>query len=348
MTASGKGYKDAGVDLRAAEETLTRIGEVVAGTYTPNVLKGMGAFGGLFAMPEGYSRPVLVASTDGVGTKTVVAAAMGRYRQIGRDLVNHCVNDILVQGAEPLFFLDYVASSKLEPAVVSEVVTGVGEACREAAMALLGGETAEMPGVYVPGQLDVAGTIVGIVERSAVVDGSAVRPGDALLGLASGGLQTNGFSLARHLVGDALHEPLPGAELGRSVGEALMAEHLSFLPVVRPLLATGLVKSMAHITGGGLPGNLPRALPAGLGAVLQRGSWPEPAIFGHLVRLGSLADAEAFEALNMGIGFVLVVRAEDVEEVRAVAGPLDGAVPTFYEVGTVVEGAGVRVVDVPA
>ncbi len=342
MTASSKGYKDAGVDLRAAEDALERISAAVTSTYTPNVLKGMGAFAGLFAMPEGYSQAVLVASTDGVGTKTVVATAMGRFRQIGRDLVNHCVNDILVQGAAPLFFLDYVASSKLEPAVVSEVVTGAAEACREAGMALLGGETAEMPGVYLPGQLDVAGTIIGVVERSALVDGKDVRPGDALLALSSGGLQTNGFSLARHLVGDGLHEVLLGDEHGRSVGEALMAEHVSFLPVVRPLLSAGLVGAMAHITGGGLPGNLPRSLPAGLGAVLRRGSWPEPAIFGHLARLGRLADAEAFEALNMGVGFVLVVAEEDVEEVRARAGVMNGEQPTLYRIGTVTEGAGVR------
>lgn len=344
MTDDSSGYKRAGVDLAAADETLRRIAGAVESTYTPNVLRGLGAFGGLFAVPSGYSQPVLVASTDGVGTKTVVAAALGRHEQIGSDLVNHCVNDILVQGASPLFFLDYVAASRLEPAVVAEVVAGVAAACREAGMALLGGETAEMPGVYLPGQLDVAGTIVGIVERSAVVDGSGVRAGDMLLALGSGGLQTNGFSLARHLLGGRYGEPLAGDPQGRTVGEALLAPHHSFLSAVRPLLRAGLVKAMAHVTGGGLPANLPRSLPAGLGALVERGSWPVPAVFDELVRAGGLAEGEAYAALNMGVGFVLVVAPPDVEKARRLVGPVAGARPELHLIGRVTEGAGVRLV----
>lgn len=344
MTSRSNSYKAAGVDLQAAEETVDLISTAVASTYTPQVLKGLGAFGGLFALPEGYARPVLVASTDGVGTKTVVATALERFEQIGSDLVNHCINDILVQGATPLFFLDYVAASHLEPAVVAQVVAGAAAACRDAGMALLGGETAEMPGVYVPGQLDVAGTIVGIVERAAVIDGSTVRAGDALLAIESGGLQTNGFSLARHLVGERLSEALPGDEFGRTIGAALLAPHVSFLPAVRPLLGSGLVKGMAHITGGGLPGNLPRSFPAGLGAEVKRGSWPEPAIFGELVRTGALADAEAFAALNMGVGFVLIVAPDAVTEVTARVGDLGGARPALHHIGHVVAGTGVSIV----
>lgn len=344
MTPETSGYKEAGVDLAAAEETMSRIEGAVASTYTPQVLRGLGAFGGLFALPAGYSEPVLVASTDGVGTKTVVAAALGRHALIGSDLVNHCVNDILVQGATPLFFLDYVAASRLEPAVVAEVVTGVADACRVAGMALLGGETAEMPGVYLPGQLDVAGTIVGVVERSAVVDGSGVRAGDVLLAFESGGLQTNGFSLARHLLAGRYAEPLAGDERGRTVGEALLAPHLSFLPAVRPLLGAGLVKAMAHVTGGGLPGNLPRSLPPGLGAEVALGSWPVPAVFTELVRAGRLPEGEAFAALNMGVGFVLVVAEGDVAEVRERVGPVAGAPARLHAIGRVREGAGVALI----
>lgn len=329
-------YKAAGVDLRAAERSLALMADAVRATYTPGVLSGLGAFGGLFALPTGYREPVLVASTDGVGTKTVVAAALGRYGAIGRDLVNHCVNDILVQGAQPLFFLDYVASSKLEPQNVADVVTGAAEACREAGMALLGGETAEMPGVYQPGQLDVVGTIVGLVERDDIVDGATVSPGDVLLAFPSGGLQTNGFSLARHLLQAA--EWSSELEPGVSVGDALLAPHRSFLTPVRPLLGSGLVRAMAHVTGGGMVGNLPRVLPSGLGARVQRGTWPEPLIYALLAQRGDLAASELFEVFNMGVGFVLVVAEEVVPQVRElVAEPL-------YQIGVITEGAGVEVV----
>lgn len=339
--ASGEktGYQRAGVDLRAAEDTLARIERAVQSTYTPGVLRGLGAFGGLFAMPSGLREPVLVASTDGVGTKTMVAAALGAYESIGRDLVNHCIDDILVQGATPLFFLDYVASARLVPEVTARVVQGVADACRAANMALLGGETAEMPGVYHEGELDLAGTIVGVVEKHRIVDGAAtVRDGDVLLGLASGGLQTNGFSLARAVLGEAYHEPLEGA----TIGDALLAEHRSFRQAVLPLLEAGLVRGMAHVTGGGLPGNLPRSLPPGTGATIERGTWPEPPVFGVLQRRGALTDDEMFEVFNMGVGFVVIVAEGDVARARTLAPE------PLYRIGSVTREEGVRIVGTTA
>jgi phosphoribosylformylglycinamidine cyclo-ligase len=333
MTSAKGGYREAGVDLASADDALARVKELVASTYTPGVLKGLGAFGGLFELPTGLDRPVLVASTDGVGTKTMLAMRQGAHAAIGRDLVNHCVNDILVQGATPLFFLDYVASSRLEPAVTAAVVQGVAEACRANGAALLGGEMAEMPGVYHDGELDVVGTVVGVVERRAVVDGSNVREGDVLLGLASGGLQTNGFSLARHLLSDALDDPFGDG----TVADALLAPHRSFLPAVAPLLAEpGLVHAMAHITGGGLPGNLPRSLPDGLGAALDPASWPRPAIFALLRERGGLDDEEMARVFNLGVGYVLAVAPEN--EARA-----QGLCPEpLTRIGRVERGEGVR------
>lgn len=347
------GYKRAGVDLEAADRTIDLITREVESTYTPAVLRGLGAFGGLFELPGGYSRPVLVASTDGVGTKVMLAArlaaaaphsaaAAGVLATVGSDLVNHCINDILVQGAKPLFFLDYVASSRLVPETTAAIVSGVASACRDAGVALLGGETAEMPGVYREGEFDLAGTIVGVVERDEIVDGSGVNPGDVLLGLPSGGLQTNGFSLARALLGEDLGEDL-GASLadgtpeGTTVGAALMAPHRSFLPQVTPLLAGGALKALAHITGGGLPGNLPRALPPGRGARLHRGSWQEPPIFALLQSRGAVSDAEMFDVFNMGLGFIAVVAPERVDEVVAEAPDL------WLRVGEVSAEPGVRI-----
>ena len=349
------GYKRAGVDLEAADRTIDLITREVSSTYTPAVLKGLGAFGGLFELPTGYRRPVLVASTDGVGTKVMLAARLAAadplgpagpqasaiLATIGSDLVNHCINDILVQGAKPLFFLDYVASSRLVPEVTAAIVKGVAAACRKAGVALLGGETAEMPGVYHDGEFDLAGTIVGIVEHDEIVDGSTVAAGDVLLALPSNGLQTNGFSLARAAVGEALAEPVAtvaAAEpVGTTIAEALLAPHQSFLPYVEPLLARGVVKAMAHITGGGLPGNLPRTLPAGLGARLERGSWDEPAIFAALQQRRAISDAEMFEVFNMGIGFVVVVAAERAAEVLA------DAAGEWRRVGEVTSASGVNI-----
>jgi len=333
MTSGKGGYREAGVNLASADDALARVEELVASTYTPGVLKGLGAFGGLFELPRDLERPVLVASTDGVGTKTMIAMRQGAHTGIGRDLVNHCVNDILVQGARPLFFLDYVASSRLEPAVTAAVVEGVAEACRVNGAALLGGEMAEMPGVYREGELDVVGTVVGIVERRAVLDGSAVREGDVLLGLASGGLQTNGFSLARRVLADALDEPFADG----TVADALLAPHRSFLAAISPLLAeTGLVHAMAHITGGGLPGNLPRSLPDGLGAAVDRGSWQQPAIFGLLRERGALDEDEMARVFNLGVGFVLVVPPEHVEQARSLSPE------ALTPIGRVERGSGVR------
>lgn len=326
------GYRQAGVDLEAAEETLDRIRGAVASTYTEGVVRGLGAFGGLFELPAGYRRPVLVASTDGVGTKVELAVQRGAYASVGSDIVNHCINDILVQGAKPLFFLDYIASSKLDPAVVAEIVGGVAKACREAGMALLGGETAEMPGVYEPGALDIAGTIIGIVEKDAVIDGSAIRAGDALIGLPSGGLQTNGFTLARAVLASRLDERLGDG----TVADALLAPHRSFLATLAPLLREGVVKGMAHITGGGLPGNLPRSLPAGLGARLDRGSWPVPAIFDLIQRTGEVADAEMLAVFNLGIGMVLIVDAASLPRARELL-----AGQEHHLIGSVVPGEGV-------
>ena len=332
-------YAAAGVDLDAADEALDRIRADVESTYTPQVLRGLGSFGGLFAMPTDVPDPVLVASTDGVGTKTRVGIALGRVRRLGSDLVNHCINDILVQGARPLFFLDYVASARLDARVVAEVVGGVADACREAGVALIGGETAEMPGVYAAGEIDVVGTIVGIVARGAVIDGSEVREGDTLLGLASGGLQTNGFSLARSVASGREREPVDARDpSGPTLGDALLAPHRSFQEAVRPLIDAGLVRALAHVTGGGIPGNLPRVLPSGLGAEVVAGSWPRPVVFDRLQALGEIAESEMRTVFNLGIGMIVVVRADDVE--RALA-----ACPEpLHRIGRVVAGSGVRFV----
>lgn len=325
-------YRDAGVDLDTADAALDGIRASVASTYTPQVLRGLGAFGGLFradALPE---RPVLVATTDGVGTKTRVAASLGRWRGIGVDLVHHCVNDVLVQGARPLFFLDYVASAQLEPSTIAELVAGVADACRAASMPLLGGETAEMPGVYEPGEIDVVGTLIGAVSEDRLIDGSSVAEGDVVLGLASHGLQTNGFSLARHVLADRYGDRLAD---GRTVGEHLLDPHRSFLQAVSPLLDRDLVRGAAHVTGGGIGGNLPRVLPEGLGATVD-GTWDEPAIFASIRDIGQVDEAEMRRVFNLGIGFLLIVRAEDEEAARR------HCPEPLTSVGRIVAGDGVR------
>lgn len=333
-------YAAAGVDLYAADETMRRIGEAVRSTYTPQVLAGIGAFGGLFALPDDVPEPVLVASTDGVGTKTMVATALGRLDAIGRDIVNHCINDILVQGARPLFFLDYVASSRLEPDLVADVVQGIATACVEAGMVLLGGETAEMPGVYAHGEFDLVGTIVGVVPRSRIVTGADIEPGDVLLGLPSGGLQTNGFSLARQVLGGRLREPMyPGGKLGETIGDALLAPHRSFLGAMAPLLDAGLVLGAAHVTGGGIAGNLPRMLPSGVGAAVDPGNWTRPPIFDLLRSAGEIDEAEMRQVFNLGIGMIVVVRAE-----RAAEAQRRCPEPTWV-IGHAVDGAGVHFID---
>ncbi|HEX2620388.1 MAG TPA: phosphoribosylformylglycinamidine cyclo-ligase, partial [Phototrophicaceae bacterium] len=311
----------------------------VHATYTPEVLSETGAFGGLYdaSALKAMDAPVLVASTDGVGTKTMVAAKMGRWNSIGQDLVNHCVNDILVQGARPLFFLDYVASSKLNPEQIVDVVGGCAKACREIGVALLGGETAEMPGVYQPGEIDVAGTIVGVVERGRILDGSRIQPGDMILALPSNGLHTNGFSLARNALA-ALDWSVYDARLGASIGDALLRVHRCYLREIQTLWNAGIdVRGLAHITGGGVVDNLPRILPDGIGAVIQRGTWQEPPIFGLIQAQGDVPSDEMFHAFNMGLGMLVVIPAIQVMQAQAV-------LPELMRVGEIIRGESVSIV----
>lgn len=306
---AGIDYKQSGVNIDAGNEVVRRIKSLARSTYTPNVLSGVGSFGGLFRVDPSMKEPVLVASADGVGTKLKLAFMTGVHDTIGADLVNHCVNDILVQGASPLFFLDYLATGRLSPDVAEQIVTGVARACRENGCALLGGETAEMPGFYTDGEYDVAGFIVGAVERAGVIDGSTISAGDVLIGLPSTGLHTNGYSLARKIVFDALMLDVSAhvADLGTTVGDALMRTHRSYLPDIRPLLPSGVIKGMAHITGGGLTENTPRMLPEGTSAEIDRASWQVPPVFSWLQRGGGIADDEMLRAFNMGVGLVIAV-----------------------------------------
>jgi phosphoribosylformylglycinamidine cyclo-ligase len=328
-------YSRAGVNIAAGQRATEMMAEAVRSTYGPEVLAGLGAFGGLYdaSRLRDMQAPVLVASTDGVGTKTKVAARLGRWETIGIDLVNHCVNDILVQGAQPLFFLDYVASSRLEPQQIATIVQGVATACKAADCALLGGETAEMPGVYESGEFDLVGTIVGLVEREHILDGSRIRPGDVVLGLPSTGLHTNGYSLARRVLGGLdWQEPYP--DLGCSPGEALLAAHASYLAPVERLRQAGVtLHGLAHITGGGIIDNLPRILPASTGAIIRRGTWPELPIFNLIQQMGDVSDKEMFHVLNMGLGMLAVVPPEHADTARAT---LPDAV---YIVGEIVSGA---------
>ena len=311
-------YKSAGVDIDAGNEVVRRIRALARGTSTAGVLSDLGSFGGLFRLAAAnVADPVLVASADGVGTKLRVAFLAGVHDTIGADLVNHCVNDILVQGAEPLFFLDYLATGRLDPDVAVSIVEGLARACRENGCALLGGETAEMPGFYKDGEYDVAGFVVGVVERSRVIDGRGIAPGDVLIGLPSSGLHTNGYSLARRIVFDELGLGVGDhvEAIGATVGDALLAVHRSYLPVVRPLLATSAIKGMAHITGGGMTDNLPRVLPAGCEARIRVGSWPVPPLFTWLQQSGGVPVDDMLRTFNMGIGLILVVAAADSEAV---------------------------------
>ncbi|HEX6535430.1 MAG TPA: phosphoribosylformylglycinamidine cyclo-ligase [Gemmatimonadaceae bacterium] len=312
-------YRAAGVDIDAADEAKHRLAALVESTRTAGARGAFGGFGGMFRLPADARAPVLVSSADGVGTKIKVAIEAGRHDSVGHDLVNHCVNDILVQGASPLFFLDYVAFGALVPTVVEAVVRGVAAGCRENGCALLGGETAEMPGLYTPPDYDLAGFIVGMVEEDRILGPARVRAGDALVGLASSGLHTNGYSLARRIVAERLrlgpHDAFPG-EAG-SVADVLLRVHRSYLTALRPVLDR--VHAMAHITGGGLPGNLNRALPDGLDAVVETNSWTIPNEFLVLERAGGVERAEMFRAFNMGVGMVVLCASADVESVIASA-----------------------------
>lgn len=334
MIEKRSAYAAAGVDIAAGHKATELMKTAVHATFGPEVLSGVGSFGGLFDISKlkQMDAPVLVASTDGVGTKTMVAAHVERWDTIGQDLVNHCTNDILVQGAVPLFFLDYVASSKLNPVQIATIVSGMARACRALGCALLGGETAEMPGVYHPGEIDLVGTIVGVVDRARIIDGARIQAGDVIMGLPSSGLHTNGYTLARSVLSN-LDWREPRAELDElSIGEVLLAVHRPYLREVQALWAAGVdVRGLAHITGGGLIDNPPRIFPPGLGAILRRGSWPVPPIFSLIQRLGDIDDAEMVHVFNMGLGMLLIVPPADV----AVA---QQAVPEATVVGEMVAG----------
>ena len=309
-------YKNAGVDIDAGNEVVRRIRGLAKGTATPGVVSELGSFGGLFHLAaRGLRDPLLVSSADGVGTKLRVAFMSGVHTSIGVDLVNHCVNDILVQGAEPLFFLDYLATGRLDPDVAVQIVEGIARGCRENGCALLGGETAEMPGFYKDGEYDVAGFIVGAVERDRLIDGRGVAPDDVLIGIPSSGLHTNGYSLARTIVFErqrlGIHDRVP--ELGVTVADALLEPHRSYLAVVRPLLDAGWIKAMAHVTGGGITDNLPRVLPDGTEAIVRLGSWDVLPIFRWLERAGAVPQDDMLRTFNMGVGLILVAAAGDAD-----------------------------------
>ena len=309
-------YKASGVDIDAGNETVRRIRALARSTFTSGVLSDIGSFGGLFRLEPGqYREPVLVASADGVGTKLKVAFLAHRHDTIGRDLVNHCVNDILVQGAEPLFFLDYLATGQLSPAIAESIVGGIAAACRDNGCALLGGETAEMPGFYGEGEYDVAGFIVGVVDRPRLISGRTIAVGDALVGIPSSGLHTNGYSLARRVIFEHLRLDVNSyvPELSRTVGDALLEPHRSYLPIIRPLLDGGRIKGMAHITGGGITDNLPRVLPHGTAALIETSAWEVPPIFQWLQQSGNIPGDDMMRTFNMGIGLIIVTGRDQAE-----------------------------------
>lgn len=338
-------YRDAGVNIDEMNDAVQRMREHVRSTYTPGVLSDVGSFGGIFAFDwKSYSDPVLVNSIDGVGTKLKVAAMAKKHGTIGIDLVSHCANDILVQGARPLYFLDYFAAGALSQGIVVEVVKGLAEGCRNVGCALLGGETAEMPGLYQGEDYDLAGCIVGVVERSAIIDGQSITPGDKLIGLGSTGLHTNGYSLARRVLFDSAGlrlDDTPTVLGNQSLEDALLAPHRSYVSSVLPLLSEVKVKGIAHITGGGLYENIPRILPPDCSVTLDRRLWPVPPIFRLIQDLGQVSDPEMHRAFNMGIGLVLVLDALDAQEAVT---RLTGAGESAWLIGEVHRG--VREVDI--
>ena len=316
-------YKASGVDIDAGNEAVRRIRGLARSTFTPNVLSDIGSFGGLFRFSTGsFQDPVLVSSADGVGTKLRVAFLAGKHDTVGEDLVNHCVNDILVQGAEPLFFLDYFGTGRLSPAVAESVVTGMARACRENQCALLGGETAEMPGFYADGEYDIAGFIVGVVERARLITGATITSGDVLIGVASTGLHTNGYSLARRIAFEHLNLSVDSfvPELGRTIGEALLEPHRSYLSLIRPLLSTGVIKGIAHITGGGITENLPRVLPDGTAARIRTSAWTIPPVFRWLQEKGGVPPDDMLRTFNMGIGLIIVTGPDRAEQLKETLG----------------------------
>jgi len=331
-------YADAGVDIDRANRTKKRIKYLAQKTFTKGVLSEIGGFGGLFSIDkEKYLDPVLVSSVDGVGTKLKIAFEMKMHHTVGADLVNHCVNDIAVQGAAPLFFMDYLASGRIEPEVIEKVIEGLAEACKHNGCALIGGETAEMPGFYAEGEYDLAGFIIGVVERERIINGKTVQVGDVILGLPSTGLHTNGYSLARKLFFEvAGYTPETYVnELKGKVGNELMHTHKSYWPVIKKLVAADCVSAMAHITGGGITENLPRVLPRGTAAIIEVGTWPVLPIFEHLQKLGNVAQAEMLRTFNMGLGMLLVVPAAKFKKAQSV---LEKVGEKAYTVGRIVKG----------
>ncbi len=330
-------YAAAGVDIDNKMAALRAVKRMVKSTAVPGLLSEIGAFGGMFAAPG--RDQALIASTDGVGTKLKVAVMAGKHDTVGQDLVNHCVNDILVHGAEPLFFLDYFGAARFQPAVFRQVVAGLCRACRDNGCALIGGETAEMPGLYPPGEYDLVGTIVGAVDRKQIITGRTLRPGDVLLGLASSGLHTNGYSLARKIIFDqeklGLDDPLPGT--GRRVADALLAVHRSYLRPVSRLRRRVAIRGLAHITGGGFPDNLVRVLPKSVDAVIDRSAWPVPPLFRFLQERGRVDRDEMYRVFNMGIGLVIAVRPADGPAALAV---LRQAGERPLEIGRLEKGSG--------
>jgi phosphoribosylformylglycinamidine cyclo-ligase len=331
-------YAAAGVDIERAQRTKQRIKYLAHKTFTKGVLSEIGGFGGLFSIDrKKYRDPVLVSSVDGVGTKLKVAFELKVHHTVGADLVNHCVNDIAVQGAAPLFFMDYFATGKLESDVAEKVVTGIAEACKQNGCALIGGETAEMPGFYPAGEYDLAGFIVGIADRSRIITGENVQIGDVLVGLPSNGLHTNGYSLARKLLFNvARYSPETYVnELKNKVGSELMRTHKSYWPVIRRLIDAEAISAMAHITGGGITENLPRMLPKGMGAIVERGTWPVQTIFEHLQSIGNIDSDEMLRTFNMGIGMILVVPSKKFKKVQTV---LDRAGEKGFTIGRIIKG----------
>jgi phosphoribosylformylglycinamidine cyclo-ligase len=331
-------YKDAGVNIDAANVATKRIRELAKQTFNQRTLSDIGSFGGMFdgAFPN-LTAPVLVASADGVGTKLKIAFMTGIHNTVGRDLVNHCVNDILVQGAQPLFFLDYIATGKLSPDTITSIVEGITDGCRDNGCVLLGGETAEMPGFYPEGEYDVAGFIVGVVDRHNVIDGKGIVPGDVLLCLPSVGLHTNGYSFARKLLletaGFSVDTQLD--EVGLTVGQVLLLPHVSYLAPLRDLLSTKKIKGLAHITGGGLIDNLPRILPAGTSVEIAKGSWPGLPIFALLEKIGSVPEREMYRSFNMGVGMVVISAETDAQAIKSHFAMRN---EKCYEIGRVVSG----------
>jgi phosphoribosylformylglycinamidine cyclo-ligase len=333
-------YAGAGVDIGAASEAKKRIRRLARETFTRGVLMDIGSFGALYRFDgERYREPLLVSSCDGVGTKLKVAFMTGIHNTVGFDLVSHCVSDIMVQGARPLFFLDYIACGAMQPDVVEQVVEGLARGCRATGCALIGGETAEMPDFYAPGEYDLAGFIVGVVEKSKLIDGSRVQAGDRLLGLVSYGLHTNGFSLARRIFFDRLGfragDVVP--ELNATVADLLLAPHRCYYPLLEPMLDSGLLKGMAHITGGGITENLPRVLPAGTAALIRRGAWPVLPIFAYLQERGRVDEPEMYRTFNMGIGMILIVSAPDANTIKDL---LASSGEPCYDLGCIVSGDG--------